>query len=299
MASASSPVDPNEFFCEWLTSRSGAVFRFERKLEDLQTAYQHLEVYETKEYGRLFRLDGCNMTSERDEFLYHENIVHVGLLAQERPRRAFIVGGGDGGAAEEILKHPTIERVVLAELDPEVVRIARQYFQSVHRGALDDARVDIRIGDAYDEMRRTDERFDLVVMDLTDPIGPAEALYTAPFFREVERVLDPTGVLALHIGAPFFHAERFASTTAQLASVFPFVRHYFVYVPLYGASWGMAFASQRTDVAALSARDIDERLSVREIAQLQYLNGDTMRGSFALPPYVQRILEGTANGKQP
>jgi spermidine synthase len=299
MTNGSASPDPREFFCEWLTAGSGAVFRFERKLEDFRTAYQHLEVYETKEYGRLFRLDGCNMTSERDEFLYHENIVHVGLLAQDRPRRAFIVGGGDGGAAEEILKHPSIERVVLAELDPEVVRIARQYFQSVHRGALDDARVDIRIGDAYDAMRRTNERFDLVVMDLTDPIGPAEALYTAPFFREAERVREPAGVLALHIGAPFFHGERFAATTRELASVFAFVRLYFVYVPLYGASWGMAFASQRTDVAAMSARDIDERIRVRGIAQLQYVTGDTMHGGFALPPYVASILERGPSSPQP
>ena len=282
--------EDGEFFCEWLTPDAGAVFRRGTKLADITTPYQRLEVYDSPEFGRLFRLDGSNMTSERDEFFYHENIVHVAALAQEHPRKAFIVGGGDGGAAEELLKHPTIEQVVVAELDAEVVRIARQYFAGVHRGALDDARVEVRIGDGFAAMRRLSERYDVVVMDLTDPVGPAAALYSAEFFREAARVLAPTGVLALHIGSPFFHRERFVETTARLASVFPIVRHYFVHVPLYGANWGMAFASQMTDVTRLSARELDERIRVRRIADLQYVNGDTVRGGFALPEYVRALL---------
>jgi spermidine synthase len=287
--------DGGEFFCEWLTPDAGAVFRRGTKLEDITTPYQRLEVYESPGFGRVFRLDGSNMTSERDEFFYHENIVHVAALAQEHPRKAFIVGGGDGGAAEELLKHPTIERVVVAELDAEVVRIARQYFASVHRGALDDTRVDVRIGDGFAELRTTSERYDIVVMDLTDPVGPAEALYTADFFREAARVLSPQGVLALHIGSPFFHRDRVVATTARLASVFPLVRHYFVHVPLYGANWGMAFASQVTDVTRLSAKELDERIRIRQIGGLQYVNGDTVRGGFALPEYVRALLAPKAS----
>ena len=282
--------DRDEFLCEWLTADSAAVFRRGRKLEDIRTAYQHLEVFDTPELGRMFRLDGCNMTSERDEFFYHEPIVHIGALAQAAPRRAMIVGGGDGGSAEEILKHPTIERVVIAELDPEVVRIAREHFQSVHRGAFDDARVEIRIGDAFDELRRTHESFDLVVMDLTDPVGPAEALYGEAFFSEVDRVLAPGGVLALHLGSPYFHCERFVATTRRIKAVFPIVSHYIVHVPLYGANWGMAFASRDTDVTQPTAADIDERINAREIARLQFINGDTMRDGFALPNYVRSML---------
>jgi spermidine synthase len=280
----------DEFLCEWLTPDSGAVFRKGTKLEDFTTRFQRLEVYATPELGRMFRLDGSNMTSERDEFFYHEPIVHVGALAQAAPRRAFVVGGGDGGAAEELLKHPTLERVVVAELDPDVVRIAREYFHAVHRGALDDSRVDIRLGDAFAELRRTSEAFDVVVMDLTDPVGPAEALYSTEFFREVDRVLAPTGVLALHIGSPYFHADRFVATTQRLTEVFALVRHYFVHVPLYGANWGMAFASRKTDVTELAAPAIDERLRARNIHGLQYLNGDTMRAGFALPGYVRALL---------
>jgi spermidine synthase len=279
-----------DFFDEWLTSDAGVLFRRGRLLEDVQTPHQRLEVFDTPELGRMFRLDGSNMTSERDEFFYHENIVHVGALAQDAPRTAFIVGGGDGGAAEELLKHPSIERVIIAELDAEVVRIARTYLQTVHRGALDDPRVEIRIGDGFAELRKTTGPVDVVIMDLTDPTGPAEALYTTAFFREVARILSPQGTLALHIGSPFFHSARFAATINRLHDVFAVVRPHFVHVPLYGANWGMACASQRTDPKHLASREVDERLRVREIAHLQYLNGDTFAAGFALPNYVRELI---------
>jgi spermidine synthase len=288
--SADPPRDPGEFIHEWLNDDVAATFRGGRQLEDIRTPYQRLEVFDTPGLGRMFRLDGCNMTSERDEFFYHENIVHIGALAQDAPRRALVVGGGDGGSAEELLKHPTIERVVIAELDAEVVRIARKHFQAVHRGALDDPRVEIRIGDGFAELKKTSESFDLVVMDLTDPVGPAVALYGTGFFREADRVLAPEGTLALHVGSPFFHPSRLKATIGRLREVFAIVRPYFVWVPLYGASWGMACASQRSDPLSLSCSEIDNRLRVRRIAHLQYLNGDTYAGGFALPNYVKELL---------
>jgi len=286
---ADRPAD-EDFVYEWLTSDAGVVFRG-RRIEDIHTRFQRLEVFDTPELGLMFRLDGSNMTSERDEFFYHENIVHVGALAQDAPRRAFIVGGGDGGAAEELLKHPTIERVVIAELDAEVVRVARTYLQSVHRGALDDPRVELRIGDGFAALREAGgQSFDILIMDLTDPAGPAEALYTTAFFREADRVLAPEGTLALHAGSPFFHAARFVEIIGRLREVFAIVRPHFVHVPLYGANWGMACASQRTDPLRLRGKEVDERLRVRQIAQLQYLNGDTFVAGFALPNYVREML---------
>src|SRR4051812_33441818 len=119
--------NPDEFIVEWLNDDAGVFFRRASTIESLHTAHQQLDVLDTQSLGRMFRLDGCNMTSERDEFFYHENIVHPGALAQDAPRRALVIGGGDGGSTEELLKHSTIERVVMAELDPEVIRIARQY----------------------------------------------------------------------------------------------------------------------------------------------------------------------------
>jgi spermidine synthase len=280
----------DDFLFEWLNSDAGVLFRRGRLVESVTTPYQKLEVFETPQLGRMFRLDGSNMTSERDEFFYHENLVHPAALAQDAPKRALVVGGGDGGSIEELLKHPTIERVVMAELDAEVVRVARSHFQTVHRGALDDPRLEIRIGDGFAFLNETAEKFDLVLMDLTDPVGPAEALYTTDFYRAANRVLPPTGTLSLHLGSPFFHPGRFATGMRRLSEVFAIVRPYFVHIPLYGANWGMACASQRTDPLALSAEEVDTRLIQRGIARLQYFNGDMHRAGFALPNFVRELI---------
>src|SRR5690606_6591919 len=127
--------------------------------------------------------------SERDEFIYHECMVHPAALAHPAPRRALVLGGGDGGSSEELLKHPSIERVVMAELDGAVIDIARRHLEQVHRGAFDDPRLDVRMGDGFAFVRDTDETFDLIVLDLTDPDTPAEQLYSAEFFRMCQRIL--------------------------------------------------------------------------------------------------------------
>ncbi|MFS8085350.1 MAG: polyamine aminopropyltransferase, partial [Acidobacteriota bacterium] len=286
-----------EFLIEWLNADSGVVFRRGKLVESVATPYQKLEVFEMPQLGRMFRLDGCNMTSERDEFFYHESLVHPAAVAHESPRSALVVGGGDGGSIEELFKHPTIERVVMAELDAEVVRVARRYFQSVHRGALDDPRLEIRIGDGFAFLEQSHEQFDLILMDLTDPVGPARALYTTDCFRAANRALRPAGSLSLHLGSPFFQPARFATALRRLREVFAVVRPYFVHIPLYGAHWGMACASQHTDPVLLSAADVDIRLDHRGIAGLQYFNGDVHCAGFALPNFV-RALIGSGSGAQ-
>lgn len=287
--------DGDEFLFEWLNSDAGVFFRHGGLLESVATPHQKLEIYETPLLGKMFRLDGCNMTSERDEFFYHESLVHPGAVSQDCPRSALVVGGGDGGSIEELLKHPTIERVVMAELDAEVVRVARTHFDAVHRGALDDRRLEIRIGDGFAFLAATREKFDLILMDLTDPVGPAEALYTTAFYHAADRVLNPAGTLSLHLGSPFFDPRRFATAMGCLFAAFAIVRPYFVHIPLYGANWGMACASQRTDPLALSATDVDTRLSRRAITRLQYFNGDMHRAGFALPNFVRELLATRAD----
>ena len=286
--------DRDEFLFEWLNEDAAVVFRRGALLESIDTAHQKLEVFDTPGLGRMFRLDGCNMTSERDEFFYHENLVHPAAIAQPAPKSALVVGGGDGGSIEELFKHPSIERVVMAELDGEVVRIARAHFQSVHRGALDDPRLEIRLEDGFAYLERTSEQFDMVLMDLTDPVGPAAALYTTEFFRAAKRVLPAAGTLGLHLGSPFFQPQRYAQTLRRLHDVFGIVRPYFVHIPLYGANWGMACASQSTDPLALAAAEVDARLAERRIERLQYFNGAVHCAGFALPNYVREVTAEAA-----
>ena len=291
MASMTKTFNPDDMIFEWLTDDTGVFFRRTRMIESTRTQYQQLDVIETPALGILFRLDGSNMTSERDEFFYHENVVHPGVIAQDDPQTALVIGGGDGGAIEELLKHPSMERVVMAELDPDVIRVARAPLHAVHRGALDDPRVEICIGDALDYVASCRETFDAIIMDLTDPVGPAAALYTQSFYSELDRILTPTGTLALHVGAPFFHPERFVESLRRLSAVFPIVRPYFVHVPLYGANWGMACVSRQTDPLLLSVDDVARRLVVRGIGDLRFYNADVHRALFAQPNYVRELVD--------
>src|SRR4029453_7079930 len=166
---------------------------------------------------------GHFMTSENDEFFYHENLVHPAAIAHPAPARALIVGGGDGGSADELFKHPSIESVTLAEIDSSVVAISRKYLAAVHRGALDDARLKLRIGDGFEYVRSASERFDLIVLDLTDPGGPSEALYTTDFYRACAARLEPAGAMTLHIASPIAHPQRIRSTLASLRQAFAVV----------------------------------------------------------------------------
>lgn len=275
---------------EKLNDASGVYFDATAKIASVRSPYQLIEVFDTPELGRVMRIDGVNMTSERDEFFYHENLVHPAALAHPAPRDVLVIGGGDGGSSEEILKHAGVERCRLAELDQAVVDIAQTHFSKVHRGAFADARLQLCIGDGLRHVAETTDRFDLIYLDLTDPVGPAEALYTQAFYRDCKRALRPVGALTLHLGSPFSHPARVRSTLAQLRGAFKVVTPYFVHIPLYGALWGFATASDTLDIAALGPAEIDDRLAERGIGDRQYYNGAAHAAMQALPEYIKPLV---------
>jgi spermidine synthase len=267
------------------------ILRRGKLLERFRTDYQEVAVYDTAEFGRLYSLDGSLMASERDEFFYHENLVHPAAISHPEPHSALIIGGGDGGSAEELFKHPSIEKVTLVELDAGVVAIARKYLEMVHHGAIDDPRLDLHIADGLEYIRSTQEKFDLIVLDLTDPGGgPSEPLYTAEFYAACRARLAPGGALSLHVGSPVAQPQRFRETVHTLRSVFPLLRPYLLCIPLYGTLWGMACVSDSLDPLALDAATVDRILAQRGIAGLQYYNGDTHRAVLAQPNFVRKLL---------
>jgi len=275
---------------ERLNDASGVYFEG-TLLERRQTPFQVLEVYDTPEFGRIFRLDGFNMTSERDEFFYHENLVHPAAVAHPGPRQALVIGGGDGGSSEELLKHPTLERVHMAELDPGVIEVAREQFGKVHRGVFENPRLEVTVGDGLAYLRTTAVRYDLVSMDLTDPVGPSVELYSPATFSLVKRAMAPGAALTLHIGSPFSHPHRVRSTLANLRAVFPVVVPYFAYIPIYGSIWGFASASDSLDPRTLEPAAVEKVISARGLKDLQYYNGETHRAVFALPNYVRELVK--------
>ena len=276
---------------EYLTEDWGFFIRSARVLEKFRSPFQDVEVHDSKPFGKLFRLDGYFMTSEKDEFFYHENLVHMAALAHSAPRHALIVGGGDGGSAEELLKHPSIERVTVAEIDASVVDISRKHLTSVHRGSLDDARVDVRIEDGFAFVRNARDRFDLIVLDLTDPGGPSTPLYTVDFYRACAARLAEGGAMTLHIASPVAHPDRIRAGLVALRQVFPIVRPYLASIPLYGGLWMMACCSATLDPAALEASEIDDRIAERRLSDLQLYNGAMHRAALALPNFVRALTD--------
>lgn len=278
------------FVAERLNADFGFYLSDQRTLAQCQSPWQHIEVFENPQFGRVMRIDGCFMTSERDEFFYHEPMVHLPAIAHAGVRRALVVGGGDGGAAEELLKLPGIKQVVLAELDGEVIAMAREWLGAIHRGAFDDPRLQVRLGDARALLAEGRERFDQIVLDLTDPFGPAVELYTVEFYAACRRALNPGGVLSLHLGSPIHLHETLTRIAASVRAVFPVFRPYLQYVPLYGTLWCMAMASDSTDPARLTAAEVDARLAVRGIGDLQLYNGAVHHALLAQPNFVRALL---------
>jgi spermidine synthase len=257
-------------------------------LAAVDTPFQHIEIWDTPQLGRLFALDGRAMSSVGDEHIYHECMVHPAALSHASPRRALVLGGGDGGAAKQLLKYPSIARVVIAELDAKVVELTRAHLPEIPGGALDDARVEIVIGDAAQYVSEHIQRgarpaFDLAVFDLSPPDSPAATLYTPAFLATLKAALTPHALLSMHLGAPHLHADRIAHLLASLRGTFRHVRPLTAYVPLYGTWWMMAIASDTTDPGMLPAPQIAARMAKRGIHDLRHYDAALHQALFALP----------------
>jgi len=278
------------FPIEQLNEGFGFWVRATRSIAHVKSPFQDIEVLETLKFGRALRIDDYFMTSDGDEFYYHENMIHPAGIAHPEPRRALIIGGGDGGAAEEYLKYRSMREVVMAEIDKVVVDFCKEHLPQVHRGAFDDPRLKVLITDGKAYVEQCRDAFDLMMLDLTDPFGPAEPLYRVEFLRECRRILGPKGVFSMHLGSPVTRPNVYHRVISSLREAFRIVRPYLVYVPLYGTWWGMATASDETDPLALSEQEVERRIEDRGLRYLKYYNGATHRGVFAMPNFVREIL---------
>ncbi len=275
---------------EYLTEDTGFFVRSTREFERFQSPYQTVEVHDTQPFGKLFRLDGHFMTSEKDEFFYHENLVHIAAIAHPSPETALVVGGGDGGSAEELLKYPSMKSVTLVEIDLAVIDIARKYLAEVHRGALADPRLTLKVEDGLAFVRGSTATYDLIVLDLTDPGGPSVPLYQVDFYRACAARLNPSGAMTLHIASPVAHPQRIRDGIANLRAAFPLVIPYLVSIPLYGGMWMMACASTTLNPSKLTSLQADRRIAIRRIRDLKYYNGDMHRAAMALPAFVRELV---------
>lgn len=256
--------------------------RCHRVIELRRSAYQTIAVYETAQYGRMLALDDVVMTTEADEFVYHEMLTHPALTLCAHPRRVLIVGGGDGGCVREVCRHPEVERVVLAELDGDVVDVCRAHLPGL-ASALSDPRVEVRLGDGAAYLAAaTPDAFDVILVDSPDPVGPAQGLFAAEFYRHASRALAPGGVLAAQTESPFLQRELIRRVQAGLKAVFPSVGLYWAVIPTYPSGmWTFSMAIQGPWPAA-----------PRPVAFTgRYWCPEVQAAAFTLPPFTAALLE--------
>jgi spermidine synthase len=286
---------PYKWFFEVTTPVEGHVHAIARTIVSRQTKFQLMEILETLDYGKCLVLDGRIQSSEGDEFVYHEALVQPGLLAHPHPRRALVIGGGEGATVREILRHRTVERCLMVDIDAEVVEECRRHLPEMHRGAFDDPRTRLLHEDARAYLEKTEERFDLVVVDLVEPLeeGPACLLFTREFYALIRDRLTEHGVMTMQAGMTKVNEVGFyAAVHRTLQGVFPVVAPYQAFISCFGTPWGFIVASKGTDPRSQSAEEIDRLIAKRmDPADLGYWDGAAHLHSFSLPKFLRRALE--------
>ncbi len=282
------------WFDEALHSRAldqGYTQRFEVRavLCRSKTGFQDLLIFDTPAFGRVLVLDGIVQTTERDEFIYHEMLAHVPLLAHGHAARVLIVGGGDGGVLREVLRHG-VERVTMVEIDPTVIALSREHLPGLSAGAFDDPRANLVIADGARFVAGTDESFDVVIVDSTDPVGPGEALFGEAFYAACRRCLAPGGVLVTQNGVPFLQPDEVTLAYRRLTPLFADVHFYAVPVPTYiGGLMTLGWATDDRALRTVAESVIAERFDAARI-ETRYYTPAVHVAAFALPGYVRALM---------
>ena len=276
--------EPELWFTERQTEHLSMGMRVSATLHTEQTPYQNLAIYDTVQYGRLLVLDGCVMTTDADEFVYHEMIAHVPLHTHPNPHSVLVVGGGDGGAVREVLKHPSVERVVLAEIDDRVVETAKEYFPAIAQG-LTDPRVELQIGDGIRYVQDHPDEFDVILVDSTDPVGPAVGLFQESFYQFISRALKDDGIMVAQSESPFAN-QKIVRSMVQIANrVFPQAFLYLASIPTYPTGlWSFTLGTKKYHPL--------ENLQPSRVEDTRYYSNDVHRAAFALPPFVRQLTQG-------
>lgn len=264
----------------------------DRVLFDSETEHQQLIIFENSDFGRVMMLDGVVQLSTRDEFVYHEMMAHVPLFAHGKAKRVLIVGGGDGGVLREVLKHPEVKSATLCEIDRSVIDLAREHFPDVSAGAFDDKRTRVVIADGTKFVHETDDRFDVILVDSTDPIGPGAVLFTKEFYTDCRRALAPGGVLVTQNGLPFLQAPELKQSVSYFRDLFDDAFAYLATTPSYfGGSMSYGWATDDKKLRQRKLKKIERRYKKAGRFPTRYWRPDMQLAAFALPTYIRELVE--------
>ncbi|OGX39926.1 MAG: spermidine synthase [Omnitrophica WOR_2 bacterium RIFCSPHIGHO2_02_FULL_68_15] len=278
------------WFAETLHRSVRQMLAVRRPIATVTTGFQRMQILDTEAYGRALVLDGVVQTTERDEHIYHEMMTHVPLIAHPRPRRVLVIGGGDGGIAREVLRHPTVEAVTMVEIDPDVIKACKRHLPNICGRAFSDRRLQVIVEDGAKFVRTTDQRFDVAIVDSPDPIGPATVLFAMEFYRNVARVLRGPGIMVRQTGSLFLQPTEIVEADRRLRRVFAHVAPYVAAIPTYiGGFFGFLLASNQVQPLRATPAQLETRYRRARLA-CQYYNPAIHRACFALPASVRARL---------
>jgi spermidine synthase len=258
-----------------------------------QSKFQSIDIVDTGSFGVCLVLDGKVQSSEADEFIYHEALVHPVMLSHPKPEKVFIAGGGEGATLREVLAHKTVRKAIMVDIDEEVVAICRRFLSSFHQSSFDDPRAELHFADARKYLENTSDRFDVIIIDLADPLaqGPARLLYTREFYQLVKEKLELNGIISVQAeSAGWTDLQNFIAIANTLRTVFPIVCPYQVHIPSFTDLWGFASASESLDPSKLTPEEINTRISARVLKELKSYDGLTHQAMFIIPKHVRHQL---------
>ena len=276
----------SDWIREKLHADYGQSLRISEMLYDSETEHQRLKVFQNGTFGRVLTLDDVVQTTEGDNFVYHEMLTHVPILAHGAARHVCIIGGGDGGMAREVLRHQSVKKVTMVEIDGGVVEFSKQYLPTLSQGAFDDPRLNLVIADGADFIRTTEGGFDVIIVDSTDPIGPGEVLFSDTFYGHAKRALTPGGIIVTQNGVPFMQGDELTNTMRAFQALFADAS---CYVPTYAGGpmafgWGTDGDARQTPLATLQ-----DRLAASGLTP-DYYTPEVHQAAFALPGYVLKLM---------
>ena len=277
----------------WFTENHTENVRFSIKVDKQlytgQSEFQRIDIFDSEEFGRVLTLDGYVMLTEKDEFMYHEMIVHVPMCVHPNPRKILVIGGGDGGTVRELVKYSSVESVDLVEIDEDVVTACKEYLPQT-AGMLEDPRVNTHFEDGLKFIRHHENEYDLIIVDSTDPFGPGEGLFTKEFYGNCYKALTDGGIMVNQHESPFYANDAYAMQRAhkQIVNSFPIARVYQAHIPTYPSGhWLFGFASKKYH----PYHDVDFEKWKKLGLKLKYYNTNLHSASFALPTYVEELLK--------
>lgn len=272
------------WFTEKQTEHFGITARIIRTLHTEQTPFQKLDMVETAEFGNMLILDGMVMTTQKDEFVYHEMVAHVPLFTHPNPENVLVVGGGDGGVIREVLKHPSVKKATLVEIDGKVIEYSKKYLPEI-AGQLDDPRVEVKVDDGFMHIAQSENEYDVIMVDSTEPVGPAVNLFTKGFYAGIAKALKEDGIFVAQTDNPWFKADLIRTVYRDVKEIFPVTRLYTANIPTYPSGlWTFTLGSKKYDPLAVSDdrfHDIDTKYYTKELH----------KACFVLPKFVADLVK--------